>query len=251
MRGDIISDFIAAMREHGLEPAEEIIADGELHRVRWRWDKPGTRNGAYTLHLNGHPAGFVECFRRGIRFTWSARGARLSPAERKALAAQTAEKRKRRQRAERERQELVAKQAQAILEACQDADPKHAYLKRKGVEPHGLKVDASGRLVVPLRDPKGKIWSLQTIAPHGAKLFLKGGRKDGLFHLLGEPGDQIVIAEGFATAASIHEATGLPVVIAFDCGNLVPVAKAIRGSLPLARIVIAADDDHSTEGNPA
>jgi putative DNA primase/helicase len=71
--GDIITDFVAAMREHGLEPAEEIVADGELHRVGWRRDKPGTRNGAYVLHLNGHPAGFVECFRRGIRFTWSPR----------------------------------------------------------------------------------------------------------------------------------------------------------------------------------
>ena len=92
------------------------------------------------------------------------------------------------------------------------------------------------------------IWSLQTIAPNGAKLFLKGGRKSGLFHLLGEPGDRIVIAEGFATAASIHEATGLPVVV--DRGNLLRVAKAIRGWLPLSRIVIAADDDHATDSNP-
>jgi phage/plasmid primase-like uncharacterized protein len=218
--------------------------------VRWRPDKPGTRNGAYVLHLNGHPAGFVECFRRGVRFTWSAKGARLGRAERKALAAQMAEERKRRQREEREQHELVAKQAQAILESCRDPDPEHAYLKRKGIDVHGLKVDPAGRLVVPLRDPKGTIWSLQTIAPNGAKLFLKGGRKNGLFHLLSEPGNQIVIGEGFATAASIHEATRLPVVVAFDCGNLLPVAKAIRGWLPLAQIVIAADDDYAAAGNP-
>ena len=170
-------------------------------------------------------------------------GARLSPAERKALDAKMAEERKRREREERERHGLVAKQARATLEACQDADTEHPYLKRKGVGKHGLKVDATGCLVVPLRDPKGTIWSIQTIAPDGTKLFLKGRRKGGLFHLLGEPGDQIVIAEGFATAASIREATGLPVVIAFDCGNLGPVAKAIRSWLPLACIAIAADDD--------
>ena len=91
---------------------------------------------------------------------------------------------------------------------------------------------------------------MQTIAPDGTKLFLRGARKGGLFHVLGEPGDDLVIAEGFATAASTREATGLPVVIAFDAGNLKPVAKSIRAWLPLARIVIAADDDHATDGNP-
>ena len=65
MSGDMMTEFVAAMREHGLEPVEEIIADGRLHRVRWRLDKPGSRNGAYVLHLNGHPAGFVECFKEG------------------------------------------------------------------------------------------------------------------------------------------------------------------------------------------
>ena len=225
MSADVISGFLDAMREHGLEPADQIVADGALHRVRWRQDKAGTRNGAYVLHLNGHPAGFAECFKRGIRFTWSAKGARLDPAERKAFAAQMAAERKRRQQEERERHELAAKQAQAILAAARDADPEHGYLKRKGVEPHGLQVDAGNRLVIPLRDPKGTIWIVQTIAADGTKLFHRGGRKQGLFHLIGEPGDDLVIAEGFATAASIREATGLPVVIAFDAGNLGPVAK--------------------------
>ena len=115
MNGDVITEFLDAMREHGIEPAEEIIADGALHRVRWRQDKLGTLNGAYVLHLNGHPAGFVQCHKRGIRFTWCAKGARLSSAQRKALAAQAAEERKRRRHEERQRHELVAKQAQAIL----------------------------------------------------------------------------------------------------------------------------------------
>ena len=250
MSADVISGFLDAMREHGLEPADQIVADGALHRVRWRQDKAGTRNGAYVLHLNGHPAGFAECFKRGIRFTWSAKGARLDPAERRAFAAQMAAERKRRQQEERERHELAAKQAQAILAAARDADPEHDYLKRKGVEPHGLQVDAGNRLMIPLRDPKGTIWSVQTIAADGSKLFHRGGRKQGLFDLIGEPGNDLVIAEGFATAASIREATGLPVVIAFDAGNLGPVAKSIRKWLPLARIVIAADDDHATDGNP-
>jgi putative DNA primase/helicase len=192
----------------------------------------------------------VECHKRGIRFTWTAKGTRLSPADRKAFAAKAAEDRKRREREERERHELTAKTAAAILAKCQDATPDHPYLDRKRIGPHGLKVDSAGHLVIPLRDQKSKIWSVQTIAQDGAKLFLKGGRKLGLFYLIGELGDRIAIAEGFATGASIAEATGHPVVVALDCGNLKPVARAIRELSPLAEIVIAADDDHATVGNP-
>jgi putative DNA primase/helicase len=246
-----VDQFLDAMRQHGLDPTEEIVADGSLHRIRWRADKKGSRNGAYVLHVNGHrPAGYFECFKRGIRVTWAADGARLSATERKAFAREMAEERKRRQKEERDRHELVAKQAAAILETAQDADPSHPYLQRKGVGPHGLKVDATGRLMVPLRDARQKIWSVQTIAPDGTKRFLPGGRKQGLYWPLSAKGKALVIAEGFATAASIREATGLPVVIAFDGGNLLPVAKAVREKLPLVPIVIAADDDHATSGNP-
>ena len=245
-----LHDFLDAMRQRGLDPVEDIVADGQLHRVRWAGDKNGSRNGAYVLHLDGHPAGFVECFKRGIRFTWSAKGARLDPAERKAFAAQMAAERKRRQQEERERHALAAKQARAIIDASATPDPGHSYLESKGIEPHGLTVDNAGRLIVPLRDAKGTVWSIQTIAQDGTKLFLAGGRKKGLFHMIGEPGDDVVIAEGFATAASIREATGLPVVVAFDAGNLGPACKAVREWMPLARIVIAADDDHGIDGNP-
>jgi putative DNA primase/helicase len=246
-----VDQFLDAMCERGLEPVDEIVADGVLHRVRWHADRKGARNGAYVLHVNGHrPAGWFQCFKRGIQVKWAADGARLTAAERKAFAPKMAEERKRRQKEERERQELVAKQAQAILETAQDADPAHPYLQRKGVGPHDLKVDATGRLLVPLRDLRGKVWSVQTIAPDGTKRFLPGGRKQGLYWRLGTKGRALVIAEGFATAASIREATGLPVIIAFDCGNLLPVAKTLRQKLPLLPIVIAADDDHATEGNP-
>ena len=96
----------------------------------------------------------------------------------------------------------------------------------------------------------GKLWTLQTIGPDGTKLFRQGGRKRGCFYLLGKLDGTIIIAEGFATAASIHEATALPVAVAFDAGNLQPVAEALRASFPDADLLIAADDDHATEGNP-
>ena len=56
-----------------------------------------------------------------------------------------------------------------------------------------------------------------------------------------------IIAEGYATAADLHEATGLRVIVAFDAGNLEPVAAAMRRKWPDKPLVIAADDDHKLE----
>jgi putative DNA primase/helicase len=109
-----------------------------------------------------------------------------------------------------------------------------------------------GDLLVPLRDAAGTIWNVQIINKAGKKLFLKNGRKAGLFHLIGtgpveEP---VAIAEGYSTAASIHMARGWPVVVAVDAGNLPPVAVAVRGMFPEAVMIICADDDRETDGNP-
>ncbi|MCZ7655394.1 MAG: toprim domain-containing protein [Rhodocyclaceae bacterium] len=58
------------------------------------------------------------------------------------------------------------------------------------------------------------------------------------------------MAEGYATGASLHEATGHAVAVAFDCGNLKPVAEALRAKYPEARLIVCADNDQFTEGNP-
>jgi putative DNA primase/helicase len=178
-----------------------------------------------------------------------------------------------RQRVERQRQE------QARIEAAQAAAAEQAavqwaeasetgaspYAVRKGVQAHGLRFAVGGWLLVPLRDAAGKLWNLQRIAPakpeNGApeKLFLKGGRKSGLWHLVGDlasGGDTgpdtsgpavLLIAEGYATAATVHEATGYPVAVAFDAGNLQHVARALRQQYPAALLVLCGDDDQDTE----
>ena len=110
--------------------------------------------------------------------------------------------------------------------------------------------DGRDVLLVPLRDLDGKLWSLQRIYPDGNKQFLKDGRSSGLMHTLGKPTPTRIIAEGFSTGASIHEATGHYVHIAFNCHNLKTVAESIRIAHPDADLVIAADDDWKTEGNP-
>ena len=129
-----------------------------------------------------------------------------------------------------------------------------AYLQRKGVMGYGVRYAADGCLLVPLRDEKGELWNVQRIAPAKPakgtdKLFLKGGRKSGLWHMLGsaDAAETVLLAEGYATAASLRQATGLPVAVAFDAGNLLHVVKALHGLMPDALLVVCGDDDAAAE----
>ncbi|MCF5056769.1 toprim domain-containing protein [Pseudomonas proteolytica] len=109
-----------------------------------------------------------------------------------------------------------------------------------------------GGVAIPLRDFAGKLWSLQSINGQGTKLFPKYGRKSGCFHVLGvvDSPAVVAVAEGYATAASIHMSSGWPVAMAVDSGNLVNVARSVRAIYPDANIVIAGDDDPNAPGNP-
>lgn len=145
----------------------------------------------------------------------------------------------------------------SALDAGTPAVSEHPYLKSKGIQSHGAKVfrdsltiggmDCNGALMLAVK-LRGKITSLQFINADGEKRFLPGGEKGG--YLIGkiESDKPVCIAEGFATGASIHEATGYPVVVAFDAGNLRKMAEAIRASKPDAMIVICADMDENNVG---
>ncbi|MEJ8847687.1 toprim domain-containing protein [Variovorax rhizosphaerae] len=126
---------------------------------------------------------------------------------------------------------------------------RHEYLAAKQVRSHGLRMEGRA-LLVPVRDMAGRLHSLQVISPGGEKRYLRGGRIAGGFHLLGHIVTRLVIAEGYATAASYFEDTGVATVIGFDAGNLLAVARAFRERLPGAHILMLADDDRLTPGNP-
>lgn len=164
-------------------------------------------------------------------------------------------KRKAAERAAKEKAEEAARHKEAQAEAARiwkDARPvkEHPYLASKGITgAYGAK-EYNGALVLPVRDKGGAPHSLQFIDEKGEKRFLTGGRKRGCYFAIGKPDGVLCIAEGFATAASIHEATGCAVAVAFDAGNLQPVAKALREKFPGLRLVLCADDDYRTEGNP-
>ncbi len=117
------------------------------------------------------------------------------------------------------------------------------YLTHKKINAlYGTKisVERTSNLLVPARDASGKLWGYQQIFPDGAKYFLEGMRIKGCFHLIGEPqdGEELYIAEGFATAASIHMATRKPVACAFNAGNLSLVATALRAKYPGKKLVV-------------
>ena len=139
------------------------------------------------------------------------------------------------------------RKAESIWMVAAAAPADHPYLIAKNVQSHGLKLD-DGQLVVPMRIGD-TLHSLQFINVGGKKRFLTGGRKKGCYQLVGTPGEVLCIAEGYATAASIHEATGYPVAVAFDAGNLKPVGEELARHYPDSRLLFCADNDRTTDGN--
>lgn len=245
-----LAAFSDAIRAAGLTPPEQIEADGAIHRFSSS-GKRGDESGWYVLHLDGVPAGSFGCWRAGLLSSWCAKAANdMTQAEQAAHRQRVEDMRQQREAEQAQRQQEAREQAARRWEAAAPATV-HDYLKRKGIQAHGARIEG-GLLLIPMRDAEGTLHSLQTITPDGGKRFLTGGRVKGCFHLIGDyqDGGALVVAEGFATGASIHEATGHPVAVAFNAGSLEAVALALRAKYPGARLILAADDDHRTEGNP-
>lgn len=216
-------------------------------RSTWRSIKAGGGVGIGTLLHLAKEHGFVL-----------PKGSEAPTAPSPAELARREQERAQRQQADVARQEAAqahAAQQAAELWASASDEGASPYLARKGVQGHGVRYTPEGFVLVPLRDGDGTLWNVQSIAPQRPaagtdKLFLKGGRKSGLWHWCGVPAGAgvLLIAEGYATAASLHEATGHPVAVGFDAGNLAHVVKALRQLYPAALLVLCGDDDRATEG---
>ncbi len=190
-------------------------------------------------------------WRTGQSHTWRADiGRQLTRAEGAAHRAKTeAMHREREADMAREKAEAAGKAA-LIWKTATPSPGDHPYLSGKGIKANGAKLHHDA-LVIPMR-ADGQIHSLQFIAPDGKKRFLTGGRVMGCYFSIGtvKGAEALCIAEGFATGATIHEATGHPVAVAFNAGNLGLVAKAMREKFPDLPLILCADDDSHTEGNP-
>jgi putative DNA primase/helicase len=236
-----VEHFRAAMRAAGLDHAGELIDDGKLHRFKAAGDRH--RNSWYVLHAGPPGAGAFGCWKRSIKDTWcEKRSERYIDSEWRAVreAWQLADAE--RQRAEIERHAKARKTAAWILGHAKPVTA-HAYATGKGIKVFGGVRKYRHNIVLPLCNANGELHSLQFIGADGDKLFLSGGHVVGTFFTLADkPDSSLVICEGYATGASIFEATGLATVCAMNCGNLLAVSKALREKF--------ADNDAWTEGNP-
>lgn len=261
--------FIAA--NYGLELIGEFRGDGVFHGIRASEDRHGGRPFRYCVHLDPPQNVYFIDLKRGFSGVWFPEGqGPLSPAEREQLRREAEARRLRREREILAWQQNAAARARALWNRARKATADHPYLVRKNVGAYGLRLlpvwerriePEPGRferlrvenvLLVPMRDDVGDLWNVQAIFPEPCpalegrdKDFLPGTRKKGLLHWVGERTDLVCLAEGFATAATIHEATGYRAVVCFDCGNLPIVAETVRGLLPEARIVVCADHDRA------
>ena len=250
MNADLIGQFRDAIRGAGLNAPDEIVADGRLHRFATNGKRTDDA-GWYIVFADGVPAGRFGCWRSDIDETWSATPEQqLSSADREKLR-RSAEAAKRARDADLERRRAdAAKRAKEIWDASTPATAEHPYLKAKNIEPHGVRT-YKGALVLPVVDAAtSTLMSLEFIGVDGGKRFLTGGRTAGGCFQIGEIGNVVLVAEGFGTAATLNEATGYAVVVAFSAGNLLPVAKALREQFADAALVVCADNDAATEGNP-
>ena len=243
--------FITALASAGLAMHKgSLVADGLLHRYQVEGDKSGSKNGWYVLHLDEKPFGAFGSWKSGLTETWTASAFNtMTEAERKAMAVRMAEA-KRARDAEQAAVHAAARSRSASLwDKARPAINNHAYLVNKMVPAYGIRL-LRKQLVIPLRDVEGTLHSLQFIGEDGRKTFLTGGRKRGCYFSIGKPDAALCICEGYATAATIFEATGHATACAFDAGNLEPVARALRGKFPRLRLILCADNDTETEGNP-
>lgn len=247
---EIEETFKQAMQAAGIETDAAIIADGTLHRFYVVGDRSGSKNGWYVLHADDPASGQFGCFKRGISETWSAKAYKtLTPEEKTRYTAKM-------EAARRQRDEETAKLQAECRAWCaerwkqgKEATNAHPYLKRKGVHAYGLRL-LRDALMVPLYDTARTIHGMQFIGADGEKKFKVGTAKQGHYFPIGKPkGKTLLVCEGYATGASLHEATGEAVAVAFDAGNLKPVAEALRQKYPDFRLIICADNDQWGDSN--
>ena len=244
-----------AIKGAGLEPPEEILMDGKIHRFKsgtkgapGHGDKPGW----YLVFGDGIPAGRFGCWRAGMEVTWRADvGRKLTQIEEMTHLKRLTEAKALRDAALERQHQVASDTVEKIWTTANPASSEHPYLAKKGIQTHGARITGDGRLVLPLYDQDGTLATLQYIDHEGGKLYHPGGQTGGKFWMVGsldEPGT-LFVAEGFATAVTIHETTNRPVVVAYSASNLVPVTGTLREMYGATQdIVIVADHDNSGVG---
>jgi P4 family phage/plasmid primase-like protien len=252
-------DFRDAMTAAGCDPgATSIVADGLIHRFRGPGDKRGHQNCWFALFEHG---GAFGSWRLGFSEVWNNGAATLSKEQRRQVTEQIKAAQQQVEAERAQRNHAAAAKAKKLWAKASpiSALDANAYLIRKNIQAHCARqfFYLPNLAIIPLYDVvSSELVNLQFISPTGSKRFLSGGRTSGCYCPIGgrsNPSDKftrIAVAEGFATAATIHEATAIPVAVAFNAGNLPAVAEGLRNKYPEVEIILCADNDYLTAGNP-
>jgi putative DNA primase/helicase len=251
---DPITDFIDHMRGLGIGPHDpaEIIADDKRRRYRLEDDKPKTRNASYQLRVeaDGFACGWVRSFKQGETHNWH------SKTKRKADQSLRDEWKRKADAERKKRAAEIAEHAKSAAEKSSRIWSQAAtsgvtgYMTRKGIEKlHGARLWRE-LVVVPMR-ADGKLTGLQFISGDGSKRFLTGSAKQGAYHAIASRGEnlgRIVICEGYATGAALRCALDLPVIVAFDSGNLKRLLKVSARTIQMLRLLLRGT---ATNGRPS
>lgn len=243
-------EFAQHCRANGLD-VDTPIMDGQIHRVPLI-SKPDGKDGAYCGYLDGVPSGWSQNYVTGEKSKFVSSGVQLTEEEKAKQRAEHARKLQEREAKRQRDYDIAANNAKRVLNNSVEADKNHAYLQEKGIKPYIAMENIYNQLVVPVQNIHGDIRGVQFIEENGSKKFLSGIEKKGNFALLSEEAkdvSKVLVCEGFATGASLHEATKLPVVVAFDAGNLEEVSKALAEKYKGIEITVCADNDRYKDNN--
>lgn len=244
-----IHDAIAAAGLHPHKPLD-LLANGKIHRYRVAGDKSGSINGWAVLNDGTALFGGFGSWKTGESHTWRETNTKPQTPAEQADMQQRMQAMRQAHAQEREVVQAEARtKAQRLWGRAKPATNAHPYLMRKGVRAYGIR-QLKDMLLIPARDANGTIHTVQFISADGSKRFLTGGRKTGCYFAIGRVFDSLLLAEGLATGSTLHQATGAAVAVCFDCGNLLAVARALRDKFPRLRLVICADNDAHSPGNP-
>lgn len=258
-------DVFDQLQAHGLRvqhlevdstrPVRTYIVDGDREKRGWYWLTSFRGHGHDESIIVGS-FGIWRGTDPGTVKVQVGKGEQLTPDQKKAIQKRHRENAKRAKalrEAEARRAGERARKAWAAYVPAGDSAAESTYLKRKGVGAHGIRFDPHGHgtIAIPMSDSAGRVHGLQIIRSRKGnnlekQYWPKGLSTVGRYHLIGSPvaGGLVLIAEGYATAATLHEATGLAVAVAFDANNLMPVAEALRQIYGGIRILICGDDDY-------
>ena len=246
-------DLFAALRAKDFH-IPDFIADGQIHR----FSREGSKDSGWYIAWENRKIKTGDIYYACLYGDWRTseinlyRPGKLSRADNKHLNEQI---KANQIKAQKER-EIVNEQAAAEAQRIFAAAKKHGhtpYMMRKLIPDLYETCIYNEQLQVPMRDVDGFLWSLQTIYANGEKQFMSGGRAQGCLHIIGEPiKDQLVyVVEGFATGASVHQATGNTVAVAFSAGNLLGVTSDLLKQYPLAQFKVCGDFDEAGAGQKA